>query len=376
MKVTRRASELRAAGLEIIDFGAGEPDFDSPAVAVAAARQALTDGFTRYTPAAGTADLRSAVAERYHDLYGAPWKLPNAVITVGAKAALFQVILNLIDGGDEVVLPYPAWVSFEEQIRFAGGRPVTVPMSAGDRFAIRAEPILAAITDATRMVLINSPSNPTGGVISAADLRRVVETCAERDIYVLCDETYERFVYGGALHATSAVLASEFPDTVILIGSFSKTYAMTGWRVGYALSCEPLIRKVGELQSHSTSNPTSFAMRGAAAALAGAEDDVRRMIDEFEKRRDFLVAQLQCLPGVSCEPPDGAFYAFPHVAGCFRDGCRGSIELSNYLLEKAQVAVVPGLAFGDDDHIRISFACSREALETGLVRIRTALEAL
>ncbi len=373
LKVTRKASELRAAGYEIIDFGAGEPDFDSPPVAVAAARQALADGFTRYTPAAGTPDLRAALASRYQNAYQTPWTAANSLITVGAKAALFEIILTLIDDADEVILPYPAWVSFEEQIRFAGGHPVPVPLSPADRFAIHADPVLAALSPRTRMVLLNSPANPTGGIIQAKDLRQIVAACAARGIWVLCDETYERFVYGGAEHASCAALAAEFPSTVILVGSFSKTYAMTGWRIGFALGPQPLIRKVIELQSHATSNVTSFAMQGALAALRGAEADVQRMIAEFAWRRDFLVERLCALPGVSCEPPDGAFYAFPNVAGCYRPGRQGSIEFSNYLLEKVQVAVVPGAAFGNDDHIRISFACSRENLANGLERIRLAL---
>jgi aspartate aminotransferase len=373
MKVSRLAQELRAAGRDILDFSAGEPDFPSPAVAVEAARRALAEGFTRYTAAAGTPELRDAVAARYGELYGAPWRRANALITIGAKAALFELFQVLLEEGDEVVYANPAWVSFLEQIRFAGARPVPVETAAGDGFTLRAELLVEAVTSATRAVLVNSPSNPTGGTIGEEDLRRVVEFAAERGLVVVSDETYERFVYDGRRHASVAALAREFPDTVALVGSFSKTYAMTGWRIGYALGPEELIGRAASLQSHMTSNPTSFAMRGALAALAGAEPDVRRMIAAFEARRDAVMARLGSIPGVRCVKPAGSFYVFPDVSELYGDGRRGSVELAEYLLESAGVALVPGLAFGNDNHVRISFACSRESLDAGMARIEEAL---
>jgi aspartate aminotransferase len=373
VRVTRLAAELKAEGRDIVDLSAGQPDFPSPEVAVEAACKALRDGFTRYTAAAGTPDLREAVAEYYHQHYGSPWRQPNVLVTVGAKSALFEVVLATIQEGDRVVLPTPAWVSFAEQIRFAGGEVVEVPLSPADAFAIRAEPILDVLDENTRMVLINSPSNPTGGLVSAEDLRRIVEVCAERGILVLSDETYEHFVYGGEKHASAAVLAAEYPETVVLVGSFSKTWAMTGWRIGYCLGCEPLVRKLIALQSHSTSNPTSFAMSGALAALGGAWDEVKTMIAEFEQRRDFLVAGLEEIQGVECATPLGAFYAFPRVSDHYRDGLQGSVEMAEYLLREAGLALVPGAAFGADDHIRFSFACSRQDLARALERLKNAL---
>ncbi len=373
MRVTRKAAELRAAGRTIIDWAAGQPDFRSPEVAVTAAHQALDEGFTRYTAAAGIPDLRQALAEHYGERHGVPWSLDNALVTVGGKAALFELILALVDDGDSVILPSPCWVSFPEQICFAGGHPVRVPMLPEDGFAIRAQPLIDAIDDSTRMVLLNSPSNPTGGIVEASELRRLVEECAARGIVVLSDETYERFLYDGHEHASAGNLAAEFPDTVMVVGSFSKSYAMTGWRIGFALASAELIRKTAAIQSHATSNPTSFAMRGALAALQGAEGDVERMLAAFSRRRSFLVAGLEDLPGVSCVAPPGAFYAFPNVAPCYRRGRQGSLEMAEFLLEEAGVAVVPGVAFGADEHIRISFACSRRELEQGLERLRTAL---
>ncbi len=372
VRVADKAAELRAAGEAIIDWSAGQPDFRSPAVAVEGARQALADGFTRYTAAAGIPDLRRALADHYGARHGVPWALDNVLVTVGAKAALFELTLTLIDDGDSVVIPSPCWVSFPEQVRFAGGRPILVPLSPADGFTIRAQPVIDATCDDTRMVLINSPSNPTGGIVQASDMRRIVEHCAERGIVVLSDETYERFLYDGAEHASAGALAREFPDTVIVVSSFSKTYAMTGWRVGYALAPAALIRKAGAVQGHATSNATSFAMRGALAALEGADADVERMLAAFARRRQLVVAGLERLPGVTCRAPAGAFYAFPHVAAHFSQG-EGSLELAERLLEDARVAVVPGVAFGADEHIRISFACSDAELEEGLERLAEVL---
>ena len=373
LKVARRAKELQAAGRDILDLGAGEPDFDSPAVAVAAARQALADGFTRYTDNNGIPELRRAIADRYRELYGAPWTAAETLITVGGKAALFEVALALFEAGQEVVLPYPCWVTFPEQIRFAGAEPVAVRTCWNDGFRIAAEPIVAALGPRTRAVVVNSPCNPTGGVLAAPELRRIAAACAERGALLVYDETYERFLYDGARHASAAALAAEFPETIVVVGSFSKTYAMTGWRIGYALGPRPIIAAAAAIQSHATSNATSFAMVGALAALQGAEADVERMVAEYQERRDFLIPRLNELPGFRCRPPAGAYYAFPEVSGCYRDGRRGSQALAEFLLEEAGVAVVPGIAFGEDDHLRLSFACSRDTLGRALERMAGAL---
>jgi len=371
--VARRALELKAQGVPIVDFGAGEPDFRSPTVAVDAACRALNEGFTRYTAGSGIPALRSAVAEDYRRRYGSPWSAAQSVITVGGKAALFELALAVFDDEQEVILPSPCWVTLPEQIRFAGARPVEIPTSWTDGFRIHAGPILDAITDRTRAILINSPCNPTGGVISAEDLRTVVTVAAERGLLVIADETYDRFLYDGMAHASAASLAAEFPETVALVGSFSKTYAMTGWRVGFLLGPPEVVRAVEVIQSHATSNPTSFAMVGALEALLHAEGEIAGMVAEYQARRDLLVPRLDQLPGFDCRPPDGAFYAFPRVSEAYRPGRQGSVEFSEFLLEKAQVAVVPGAAFGADEHIRLSFACSRAALAEGLERLAAVL---
>ena len=373
LRVSRLASDLKRAGVSVVDFGAGEPDFPTPQVAVEAARKALADGFTKYTPGSGIPELRAEVADLYRRQFGAPWTAAQSVITVGGKAALFEVALAVFDDGQEVVLPSPSWVSLPEQIRFAGAVPVDAPTVGEDGFRIHADAVLAAVTERTRAILLNAPCNPTGGVVSAEDLRRIVEGAAARGLLVISDETYLRFVYGGLQPVSAASLAAEFPDTVVLVGSFSKTYAMTGWRIGYLLGPPDVVQAVEVIQSHATSNPTSFAMVGALEALRHAEESAVEMIAEYAARRDMLIPRLNELPGFVCRPPDGTFYAFPHVAACYGPGRQGSVAFSEFLLREARVAVVPGAAFGSDDHIRISFACSRAELAEGLERIAAVL---
>lgn len=376
MRVARRADELKAAGRDIVDLGAGQPDFPSPPTAVEASIRALHAGKTTYTAAAGLPELRRALADRFAGNFGAPWTPSQAVITVGAKAALFEIISVVIDEGDEAIIPTPAWVSFEEQVRFAGGRPIFVPMAAQDRFRQHAEPLIAAISPRTRLILVNSPANPTGGIMTAADLRLVAEACADRGILLIADETYESFLYEGRSHASAAALAREFPDTLVLVGSFSKTYSMTGWRLGYALGPSALIERVIALQSHATSNPTSFAMWGALEALRTAAPTVEAMLAEFSKRRALVVEGLGRIPGLVCLPPDGAFYAFPDVSSYFRPGMADSLSLAEHLLESVGVALVPGSAFGADAHLRLSFATATDRLEEGLARLQDAFAAL
>lgn len=373
LSVARRARELRAAGVDIIDLSVGEPDFDSPVEAVSAAQQALGEGFTRYTANAGILELRRGLADSYRARYGSPWTPDHVMVTVGAKMALFELALALCEPGDEVVLPSPYWVSLPEQIAFAGGRPVFVETSPEDGFQIHAEALLAAVTERTRAILINSPCNPTGGMIGEEDLERLVAGCAERGVVLIADETYERFVFDGRSPVSAAVWAARFPETVVLVGSFSKTWAMTGWRVGYCLGPPVVIDAIGKIQSHATSNPTSFAMSGAVAALAGDPAAVDRRIAEYEARRDLLMPLLNAIPGVRCTAPAGAFYAFPDVSGCYREGCRDSVAVSELLIDEARVAVVPGIAFGREGHVRISFACSRDALREGVERIHRVL---
>jgi aspartate aminotransferase len=373
LRVTRLAAELRARGVDVLSFGAGEPDFDSPGAAVESACEALRQGFTRYTPHAGTPDLRAALAERTNRRWGSSYSPSQVLVTVGAKAALFELALALFDEGDRVLLHSPCWVSFPEQIRFAGAEPVALETEAADAFAIRAAPFVAALDERVRAVLLNFPCNPTGGIVDAAELRQIVAAGAACGALVIADETYERFYYAGAAHSSAAALAAEFPETVVVVGSFSKTYAMTGWRVGYLLGPERVVDAVSRIQSHATSNVTSFAMAGALAALREADEDVERMLVEYRARRELMVDGLNAIGGIECPPPMGAFYAFPRVAQHYRSDRQGSVAFAEAMLEEARVALVPGVAFGNDEHVRLSFACSREQIEDGLERLRRAL---
>lgn len=371
MRVSRRALALRASGIDVVDLSAGEPEFDSPRVAVEAACHGLETGFTRYTAAAGLPDLRNALAMKYGNLYGAPWSgEENVIVTVGAKAALFELALALFEPGDEVIVPTPAWVSFIDQIRLAGAEPVEVPCRERDDFKVPIDAVANAIGGKTKAVILNSPSNPTGAVVESAELRRLAELCASHDVVLVADETYERFVYEGAQFSSAAALAAEFPDHVAVVSSFSKSYAMTGWRVGYLLGPAELVRAVLAIQSHATSNPTSFAMLGALAVVENEPAD--DWLEDYALRRQLLVTGLDALPGVRCRLPAGGFYAFANVEGLLRSDL-DTVELAEWLLDEARVAAIPGAAFGSPSHLRFSFACSLEVLEEGLRRLRLSL---
>lgn len=374
MAVSRRVAELRREGVEVFDLGAGEPDFPSPETAVRAARRALNEGRTKYTVLEGTPELRAGLAARYSK-EGAPWGAANVLVTVGAKAALYELAQAFLSPGDEVVVPTPAWVSIPAQVRLAGAVAVTVPMAAADGFAIRARPLIEAMTERTRAVVVNSPCNPTGAVAGALDLERVARACAERGALLISDETYERFVYDGQRHASVASLAARYPDTVVLVGSFSKTYAMTGWRLGYLLGAPSVVAAAAAVQSHVTSNATSFAMAGAEAVLEREPPEAAALVAACARRRALVLAELDRLPGVVCPPPAGAFYAFPDVSGWFDERCPDSAAFCRRLLDEAGVATTPGSAFGCEGHIRLSYACSDRMLTAGLERIARVLGA-
>ena len=372
MAVSRRVAELRREGVEVFDLGAGEPDFPSPETAVKAVRQALEEGRTKYTVLEGTAGLRTLLAARYAP-QGAPWSAANTLVTVGAKAALYELAQAFLGPGDEAVVPTPAWVSIPAQVRLAGATAVTVPMAAEDGFSIRAAPLVAAMSERTRAVIVNSPCNPTGAVASALDLERLASACAERGVLLISDETYERFVYDGRRHASVASLAARYPDTVVLVGSFSKSYAMTGWRLGYLLGSAAVVAAAAAVQSHVTSNATSFAMAGAEAVLAEEPPEAEELVAACARRRRLLLTELDRIPGVVCPPPAGAFYAFPDVSAWFDEDCPDSAAFSRRLLEEAGVATTPGSAFGREGHVRLSYACGDAMLASGLERIARLL---
>lgn len=377
LAVLNRAQDLIAKGIDVVDFGPGEPDFRTPAAVSEAGRRAIAEGFTKYTNASGTKQLREAIAARYNARYGTSLTAANVIAGNGGKQELFNIALALVENGDEVIIPSPYWVSFPDQIAFAGGKPVFAPTTPENLFRPTLAGIEAVATERTRGVIINSPCNPTGAVIEESELRKIVEWCAARGAFLVFDETYEFFVYGGVKHASAMQWFEEFPETVIVVNSMSKTFAMTGWRLGYAVAHPTLIDALSKIQSHSTSNPSSIAQAAALEALRGDDTEVRRMYDAYVERRAWLVPAINEIKGFCCTHPDGAFYVFPEVKNFYgRQGIHDSQTFANYLLEEARVAVVPGGAFGADDFIRISYATSLDRLKEGVARMTSALAKL
>lgn len=377
MAVMNRAAELSARGIDVVDFGPGEPDFDTPSEIARAAHEAIDAGCTRYTNTSGTRELRAAIADRYRERWGASAGPENVIACTGGKQALFNAILALVQEGDEVVIPVPYWVSFPDQVIFAGGKPVFVELREEDGLRPTAAAISVAITDRTRVLILNSPSNPSGAVIEEADLEEIIRICAARGVVVLYDETYEFFVYGGKQHVSAARWIDEFPEHIVVVNSLSKTFAMTGWRLGWALGHPSLISAMGKIQSHSTSNPTSISQAAGVRALAGCEEAVQKMYDAYVERRSWLVPELNGIPGISCVEPDGAFYVFPRVSKLYAEGgMSSSTDFCSWLLDDARVAAVPGAAFGADDYIRISYATSMERIQEGVERLRKAVTGL
>lgn len=369
----QKAMALRAEGVDVVDLGAGEPDFDTPAHIKRAAEEALRRGETKYTATGGTRELQRAVTGFYKRQFGAHYEPAEVVATAGGKQAIFNAVVSLINPGDEVLIAKPYWVTFPEIVEFAGGTPVFVE-TEDSGFQLTAEQIARAATRRTRLLIINSPSNPAGRVVPPAEFRRIVEACAERGIYVISDECYLRFVYAPGEVFSAAALPAELRERLCVAGSFSKTYAMTGWRIGYALAPSAWTKAMLLVQSHSTSNPNSIAQAAAVAALNSSQDCVDEMLVEYSRRRDWLVGALREIPGLRCFEPEGAFYAFPDVRGCLGGRLRSSAEFAEKLLHDEHVVVTDGAGFGADGFIRISYATSLERLGEGVERIRRVAE--
>lgn len=367
MKVAAEAGKLRSAGVDVVDFGAGEPDFPTPDNIKRAAIDAIHANFTKYTPAGGTPDLKKALCERHKTDYGTNYSPAECLVTVGGKHAIFNLTQALLNPGDEVIIPVPYWVTYKDVVNYAGAKCVFVETNEDDGFTFTAKDIEPYITPKTRLLIINSPSNPSGAVLSRADFEKIYQLTAKHEIWLMTDECYCRFLYEGEPFSIAAMPGAK--DNVVVAGSLSKTYAMTGWRIGFALAPKPVITAMGKLQSHSTSNPTSIAQKASIEAVSGSQDSIPAMLDEYRKRRDFVIKRLRAIPGVKTAEPKGAFYAYPNISVAFGKGISSAFEFSEKLLSEAHVAVVPGEAFGTNEHIRISYATSIKELERGLDRI-------
>src|SRR5689334_10384530 len=368
MKVSAEAERLRSEGVDVVDFGAGEPDFPTPDNIKQAAIRALDQNFTKYTAVSGTADLKKAVCE-YHARHFHTGYQPNeCLITVGGKHIIFNAMQALVNPGDEVVIPVPYWVTYKDVVNYAGGKCVFVDTDEAKGFTLTAAMIEPHLTAKTKIILINSPSNPSGAVLDRSEFEKIFRLTQERGIYLCTDECYCHFLYDSEPFSIASMPGAK--ETVLVAGSLSKTYAMTGWRIGFGLAPASIIGAMLKLQSHSTSNPTSIAQKAAVEALRGPQESVGVMLAEYRKRRDFVVARLRQIPGVKCAEPQGAFYAYPNLSTVLgKNGIANSLQLAERLLADSHVAVVPGEAFGTEQHVRISYATSMSELERGLDRI-------
>jgi len=368
MAVAAEAAKLRAQGVDLVDFGAGEPHFPTPRHIKDAAIAAIDANFTRYTVVPGIPDVRKAIVERHACDFGSDYSVDEAIFTTGGKHALFNTIQILVDHGDEVILPVPYWVSFKDIIQYAGGKVVYLETSEAENFRITADAIERAITPRTKAIILNSPSNPAGSVVSAEDLERIVHLAHDRGIFLLLDECYVYLNYAGKpVSGGSFTWAKEH---MVILGSLSKTYSMTGWRAGYALASKAVTANLSKLQSQQTSNATSVVQKAAIAALAGSQQCVSEFRAEFIELRDYMLAKLTAIPGVTCTKPEGAFYVYPNISAFLgKSGIGTATELAARMLHEAHVVAVPGEAFGTGEHIRLSYPVTRQSIDEGTRRM-------
>ncbi len=365
--VVQKADKLRATGVKLVDFGAGEPDFPTPDHIKQAAVRALEENFTKYTPTGGTRELKEALVDRHAKDFGSHYSIEECLVTVGGKQAIFQAMVATLNDGDEVILPVPYWVSFLDIIHYAGGKAVFLETDEAENFAVRADAVEKLITPRTRMIVVNSPNNPTGAVVPREEMERLLAVAARHKVLLLSDECYCHFLYDDPPFSLGS---SQDRDHLLIVGSLSKTYAMTGWRVGFALGSHTLLAHMLKLQSHSTSNPTSIAQKAAVEALRASQDSVRAMLAEYRRRRDRVVEGLRAIPDIKCTMPQGAFYVYPNVSAYLnRDGLADTTVLAEKLLEEAHVAVVPGPAFGTPQHVRLSYATALNHIDEGMKRM-------
>ncbi|MEH7342443.1 pyridoxal phosphate-dependent aminotransferase [Bacillus sp. JJ1532] len=375
LELTMKARDMRKQGIDICIFGSGEPDFNTPQHICESAYEAMKQGITKYTPAAGIMELRKAISIKLMEENGLDYKPNQIIVSSGAKHSLANIFFALLNPGDEVIIPVPAWLSYWEQVKLAGGVPVLVKAKMENDFKITSQELDSVITAKTKLVLLNSPVNPTGAVYTRKELEKLAEICVNRDIMVISDEIYEKLVYDGEEHISIASLGQEIFDRTIVVNGFSKAYAMTGWRMGYAAAPLEIAKAMDDIQSHMTSNSTSFVQIASIDALEGSQEPVRKMKEEYNRRRIRMVEMLQEIPGVKCSLPKGAFYTFPNIQGLIGKKAMGETILNDdilckLLLEHANILVVPGSSFEMEDHIRLSYATDMETIEEGLKRFK------
>lgn len=372
LAIDAKAKEMKAAGIDVVGFGTGQPDFDTPDFVKDAAKKALDEGITKYTPAAGTPELRQVIADKFERENGLKYDSSQIVVSCGGKHSCFNVMMALCQEGDEVIVPAPYWLSYPEMVRMAGASPVIIDTGDETNFKVTPGQLTEAITDHTRIFILNSPSNPTGVVYSPDEIKALGDICVEKGVLILSDEIYEHLLYDGAVHQSVASFSADHQAHTIIVHGFAKAWSMTGWRLGFMAAPLPIAKKIAAFQSHSTSNPTSFAQVGGIAAMTQPMSHLEGWMIEFAKRREFAHQRLNECKGLTCYKSEGAFYLFPSIAGT---GLKSS-DFCAKLLEDMQVAAVPGLAFGADDYFRLSYATSMEQLEKGLERIERFCDTL
>lgn len=378
LAIDAKFKKMKADGIDVVGFGTGEPDFDTPDHIKMAAINAITAGFTKYTPASGTMDLRKAVAQKLENDNGVTYAPTDIVISNGAKHALVNAFYAILNDGDEVLIPKPFWVSYPEMVRIAGGVPKFIETTEDTKFKFSAADFEAAITPKTKAIVLNSPSNPTGMVYSEEELKSIADVAVKHNIFVVSDEIYEKLVYGSARHVSIASFGEDIKKLTIIINGVSKSYAMTGWRIGYAASAPEIAKIISNVQSHASSNPCSISQAAALAAISGPQEMVEAMRQEFKVRRDYMVKRINSIPGVSCINPDGAFYVFMSIKDLLGKEIKGKVinnadEFCEWLLECSKVALVPGTGFGADGYVRWSYATSMQNIKEGLDRLEDFL---
>ncbi|HUU50787.1 MAG TPA: pyridoxal phosphate-dependent aminotransferase [Nitrospinota bacterium] len=378
LEITAKAVAMKAQGIDVIGFGAGEPDFDTPENIKEAAIKALREGFTKYTPVDGIVELKDAIIEKFKRDSGLDYKRTEIIVSCGGKHSLYNIAQALFQKGDEVIIPSPYWVTFPAQVILAEATPIIIDTNEETEFKITRGHLEKNCSDKTKAIVINNPCNPTGAAYSKKELEELADFAVSKGIFIISDEIYEKIVYDGHQHTCIASLGEDIKQLTIVSNGLSKTYSMTGWRLGYSAAREDITKAMVKIQSHSTSNPTSFVQKAGVEALNGPQEAVERMVEEFKKRRDYIIKRLNSMKGISCFNPPGAFYVFPNVSKTYGKKTKkmtinNSSDFATYLLDEAKVAFVPGIAFGADDYVRISYAISMEDIEKGMDRIEKAL---
>ena len=381
LAITAKAKDLKSKGIDIIGFGAGEPDFDTPNNIKSAAKDSIDSGFTKYTAASGIIELKEAIRERISIDYGLSYENKEILVGSGAKHVLYNLFNVLIDDGDEVLIPAPYWVSYPEQVKISGGVPIIIHTNQKDGFKITKKQIASRCNENTKILVLNYPSNPTGSTYNYDELSQIAEICKEKNLIVISDEIYDKIIYSNEKHISFPQLSEDAKNRTILVNGVSKTYSMTGWRIGYAAGNSEVISAMNNLSGQSTSNPTSISQKAAIEAFSGNQSKVEEMLGEFEIRKEYISSFLNEIEGIECFVPRGAFYVFPDISYYFGKSFKGkvitnSIEFTDFLLDHAKVAVVPGIEFGSDKHIRISYATSMNDIKEGTKRIKESLQDL